>query len=245
MREYEGIFGDQKILPNLYMVARLDGRGFSKFTKDMKKPFDEGFRDKMTETMKALFEQSGLNIIFAMTHSDEISLLIDKNETAFHRKQRKYNSLLSSLAGAKFSLLSNDIATFDCRLLAFPDTTCIDEYFLWRTRDSLRNCISGYAYWRLRQDGESKSRATSILKEKNYKEQAALLQQRFNIRVSELPNWQKRGVGAYIQQYVKVGYNPITQNGVQTTRRRVCVDYNVPERIAVLPFISEQLGSDK
>lgn len=241
MREYEDVFGNQRLMPNVYMVARLDGRGFSKFTKDMKKPFDESFRDNMVNTMRALIERSGFNIIFATTHSDEISLLLDKNETSFNRKQRKYNTLLSSLAGSQFSLLCGDVATFDCRIIPLPDSASIDEYFLWRTRDSLRNCISGYAYWKLREDGESKGSATSTLKKKSYSEQAALLQQRFDIRVDKLPNWQKRGVGAYMEQYVKMGHNPITQDGVQAIRRRICVDYDVPQRIAVLPFVSERL----
>ena len=38
---------------NAYIIARLDGRGFSKLTKaHFKKPFDEQFHKLMVETMR-------------------------------------------------------------------------------------------------------------------------------------------------------------------------------------------------
>ena len=60
MRIYEQSL-DQNILPDMYMVARLDGRGFTKFTKKagFKKPFDEGFRNLMNDTVKYLMTESG------------------------------------------------------------------------------------------------------------------------------------------------------------------------------------------
>ena len=56
MRVYEKSL-DQVILPDMYMVARLDGRGFTKLTKEVchfEAPFDERFRDMMVNTTKSL-----------------------------------------------------------------------------------------------------------------------------------------------------------------------------------------------
>lgn len=56
MRIYEQSV-DQSILPDLYMVARLDGRSFSRLTKEVcafETPFDVRFRDMMVNTVEAL-----------------------------------------------------------------------------------------------------------------------------------------------------------------------------------------------
>ena len=54
MRVYE-TSQDRCVLPSMYIVARIDGRSFTKLTKDIHKfkaPFDERFRDLMVESRK-------------------------------------------------------------------------------------------------------------------------------------------------------------------------------------------------
>ncbi len=44
---------DHCVLPGMFMVARIDGRGFTRLTKDVhdfEAPYDERFRDYMTST---------------------------------------------------------------------------------------------------------------------------------------------------------------------------------------------------
>ena len=44
---------DYTVLPGLYMVARIDGRNFTRLTKEVHKfeaPYDERFRNMMIET---------------------------------------------------------------------------------------------------------------------------------------------------------------------------------------------------
>jgi tRNA(His) 5'-end guanylyltransferase len=74
MRIYETAH-DLCVLPGIYMVARLDGRGFTRLTKEileLEVPFDVKFRDMMLETTKHLM-QCGFKIIYGYTESDEIS----------------------------------------------------------------------------------------------------------------------------------------------------------------------------
>lgn len=76
---------DQTIVPEMYMVARIDGRSFTKLTKvkcDFEAPFDVRFRDMMVETLKHLMD-CGFRVVYGYTQSDEISLLFHKDETAF------------------------------------------------------------------------------------------------------------------------------------------------------------------
>ena len=84
MRIYEQSI-DQHILPELYLVARLDGRSFSRLTKeicDFEAPFDVRFRDMMVNTVKQLMD-CGFRVVYGFTESDEISLLFHKEENTF------------------------------------------------------------------------------------------------------------------------------------------------------------------
>ncbi len=48
---------DYCVIPGVYIIARLDGRGFTRLTKKVCKfeiPFDEKFRDFLIETTKHL-----------------------------------------------------------------------------------------------------------------------------------------------------------------------------------------------
>ena len=68
---------DQVIPPQTYLVARLDGRNFTRLTKEVCKfeaPVDVRFRDMMVNTVKHLM-QCGFRVIYGYTESDEISLL--------------------------------------------------------------------------------------------------------------------------------------------------------------------------
>ena len=115
MRVYEQSL-DQFILPDMYIVTRLDGRSFTRLTKEICKfeaPFDIKFRDMMIETVKALM-QCGFRVIYGYTESDEISLLFHIDDNSFGRKVRKINTTLAGEASAAFSLLLGRAATFDC-----------------------------------------------------------------------------------------------------------------------------------
>ena len=69
MRAYEQSL-DMWVAPNMYIVVRLDGRSFTKLTKETCKfeaPFDERFRDLMVDTLKYLMENSGFQTVYGFT----------------------------------------------------------------------------------------------------------------------------------------------------------------------------------
>jgi hypothetical protein len=113
MRVFETA-NDRVVLPEIYIVARIDGRGFTRLTKEVHAfaaPFDEQFRDMMVATVAHLMD-CGFRIVYGYTQSDEISLLFHQGESTFSRKARKLNSILAGEASAKFSLLLGDLAAF-------------------------------------------------------------------------------------------------------------------------------------
>ena len=137
MRQYEQSL-DQIILPEMYMVARLDGRGFTRLTKEIcnfEAPFDVRFRDIMVDIVKHLMN-CGFRILYGFTESDEISLLFHPDETTFGRKVRKYNSILSGEASAAFSVSLGQVAALDCRMIPLPTVERVQDYFQWRQEDA-------------------------------------------------------------------------------------------------------------
>ena len=130
MRIYEQSL-DQYIVPDLYMVARLDGRNFTRLTREtccFEAPFDEQFRDLMLHTVRHLMS-CGFNIIYGYTQSDEISLLFARDERIFNRKIRKLNSVLAGEASAAFSLELGRPAVFDCRIAPLPNVERVCDTF--------------------------------------------------------------------------------------------------------------------
>ena len=228
MRVYEQSL-DQVILPDMYMVARLDGRGFTKLTKEVchfEAPLDEKFRDMMVNTTKSLMD-CGFRVAYAYTESDEISLLFEVNEEAFGRKVRKYNSTLAAQASAEFSLALGMPATFDCRMVPLPNTERVEDYFRWRQEDANRNALNSHCYWMLRKEGVSARKASSELKGKGVSYKNELLFSR-GINYDKLPMWQKRGVGMWMEEYEKAAVNPMNGEKITATRKRIHVEYDLP-----------------
>ncbi len=230
---------DYCVLPNIYMVARIDGRNFTRLTKDkhaFKAPYDERFRDYMTETTSHLM-QSGFRVIYGYTQSDEISLLFHREENGFGRKLRKLNSILAAEASAKFSLLLGDIGTFDCRISQLPTESLVVDYFRWRNEDAHRNALNAHNYWMLREKGETARSATETLHKFSVAEKNELLFSKGGINFNEVPDWQKRGIGLYWENYQKESFNPQKQESVTAERKRIKVDLNLPMKDAYSEFI--------
>lgn len=151
MKQYEGIEAMRILIPQLPICIRLDGRGFSKFTKGMDRPFDEKMQTMMFKTTLELVEET--NAVVGYTQSDEISLVLipKQNETPyFGGRVQKICSSLSAVASVKFNSLLPEyfptkvkkLPTFDCRVWNVPSKTEAANTILWREMDASKNSIS-------------------------------------------------------------------------------------------------------
>lgn len=168
MKSYESCY-DFRIPARTYVIIRLDGKGFSKYTKMFDKPFDDGLSNVMDVATIELCKY--LNPKFAYTQSDEISLMFTdieniESELIFDGKVQKLCSISASkvtsafnkmmltyLANFKFSpdelgkkILTGDFAeieaVFDARVFIIPDFREVSNYFIWRQQDCTRNSVS-------------------------------------------------------------------------------------------------------
>jgi tRNA(His) guanylyltransferase len=235
---------DLCVLPGLYMVARLDGRSFTRLTKEVHQfeaPFDARFHDLMLATADHLMTDCGFNIVYAYTQSDEISLLFALAENSFGRKLRKLISVLSGEASAKFSLLLGTVAMFDCRISQLPSVDLVIDFFRWRNEDAHRNALNAHGYWLLRKQGKSVSEATAAMKGLSVTQKNELLFQS-GVNFNDLPLWQKRGSGLYWEEYERPAENRVTGEKVIARRKRVRRDLELPMKDNYSAFLRSLLG---
>lgn len=233
MRVYETSH-DHRVLPGLHMVVRIDGRSFSTLTADterFERPYDEDFRDAMLEALVHLVTDSGFGVLFGYTQSDEMSLLLRRDEALFGRKLRKIVSVLAGEASAKFALALGTHAAFDARVSQLPDTQAVVDYFRWRQEDAHRNALNGHAYWLLRRQGLSEREATARLEGVSVSGRNQLLFEN-GIQFNEVPLWHRRGIGVRWGEVEHEARNPKTGKAVTCRRRRAIVDLELPMKTA-------------
>ena len=240
MKEYESCYGF-KIPARTYTIIRLDGKGFSKYTKMFEKPFDGILSNVMDVATVELCKM--LNPKFAYTQSDEISLIFTdieniESEMVYDGKVQKLCSISASKVTAAFNktmlrllatfkytpqelynrIVSGDLpeldAVFDSRVFIIPDFREVSNYFIWRQQDCTRNSVSMAA---------SANFSHKMLEGKSSEEKQEMLFQEKNINWNDyLPKY-KRGSVIKKQLIFVEG-----QDGEPVERRKWLPDYNTP-----------------
>ena len=152
MKSYEGLEAGRRFMKLLPIVCRIDGRNFSKFTRNLNRPFDERFQKCMIGTTKWLVEETGAQMGY--TQSDEISLVWyssnAEEQVFFDGRIQKMTSVLAAMATAKFSSLLveelpekvKSLPVFDCRVWVVPSLSEAANVFIWRELDAIKNSIA-------------------------------------------------------------------------------------------------------
>jgi len=140
---YEGVYS-LKLPFRMPVIIRLDGKSFSNWTRNLQKPFDDGFIKSMGGLANYLCQKIQTTQ-FAYAQSDEISLLLHNykrlnTEPFFGNEIQKMVSISASTASAFFTNFYGKIAVFDARAFVLPEAEVVN-YFVWRQRDAIRNSI--------------------------------------------------------------------------------------------------------
>jgi len=151
-----------------HTIIRIDGKAFHTYTRGLSRPFDDGFIEDMNTTAAYLCKNiQGAK--FAYVQSDEISILLtdyDKLTTDawFDNNIQKMASVSASMATRAFNearlkrlicdegphtvesvFIKMKWAEFDSRVFQIPEWTEVENYFIWRQQDCVRNSISSVA----------------------------------------------------------------------------------------------------
>ncbi len=159
IKSYESQETARKLIPGIPTYARIDGRSFSRFTRDMQRPYDERMMAAMTHATQYLVDKSGATIGY--TQSDEISLAWahtdHTQEFWFGGKMHKLTSVLASMVTIAFvqgviahfdnaAQLLDRAPHFDCRVFQVPNLDELANCLLWRNLDATKNAISQAAH---------------------------------------------------------------------------------------------------
>ena len=249
MKLYESFEAKRTLMPGLPIVARLDGKSFSKFTKGLSRPYDKRMSDLMIKTTKFLVEYANANCGY--TQSDEISLVWfsedPKTQPYFGGRIMKMVGELAAKASVFFNRelpnylpeKADQTPTFDCRVWNVPSLEEATNTFLWREWDATKNSISMAA-----QHYYSHQELNGI----NGKEKQELLFQK-GVNWNDYPTFFKRGT--YVQRQRKMIKFSATEleklptKHAARTNPDLEIERNVVETLSLPPleslFISERI----
>lgn len=158
MKGYYEDRNSQKLIRNIPVIIRLDGKAFHTFTRKFcKEVFDTDMSKAMSMTsLHLLGNIQGAK--FTYTQSDEISIFLTDYDTVktdawFDYKIQKICSVAASMASIVFNehFFNNkqrpsisELGLFDARCFNIPKEDVMN-YFIWRQRDAIRNSLNTYA----------------------------------------------------------------------------------------------------
>jgi tRNA(His) guanylyltransferase len=220
MKSLERVETSTRFDPTLPLYARIDGRGFSKFTKGMDRPYDARMSNAMIDATKILVEKTGA--LIGYVQSDEISLLwevADVTQLLFDGKKQKMVSVLAGLATAAFTqaMFTNNLEGyfsrmphFDARVFSLPTRTEATNAILWRVQDATKNAISMAAYSMF---------SHNSLQKKNSADKVALMKEA-GVDFNDYPGFFREGT--FVRR--------IVEQRVMTEVERLCIpEANRPE----------------
>ncbi|EJU01439.1 tRNAHis guanylyltransferase [Dacryopinax primogenitus] len=192
------------LLPSTYIVCRLDGRSFHKFTDvhGFLKPNDErglGLMDRAAEGVMTELR----DVVLAFGESDEFSFLLKKHTTLYNRRESKILSSILSILTAHYVFHWPDFfpetklqypPSFDARIVLYPGEQEVRDYFAWRQADTHINNLYNTTFWALVQQGDlTPTAAHAELSGTVSAQKHEILHGRFGVNYNNLPERYRKG----------------------------------------------------
>ena len=160
------------LLPNTFIVVRVDGRAFTDFcdAHKFKKPNDMRQIHLMNHAAKEVMA-SFTDITIAFGQSDECSFVFRKGTNVFNRREDKILSCVLSLFTSSYALNFVDYfsdlmipqedgtlkqvtrplrtPSFDGRIVLYPSLDDVKAYLSWRQVDTHINNLYNTTFWAL------------------------------------------------------------------------------------------------
>ncbi|GAB7364666.1 hypothetical protein MBLNU230_g5468t1 [Neophaeotheca triangularis] len=195
--------------PSNWIVIRIDGRGFSKFTTKhaFTKPNDIRALNLMNasavEVVKAFQD-----IVIAYGQSDEYSFVLSENTTLFERRAAKLATSVATMFTAEYCMqwsqyfpespLTRPFPNFDGRCVAYPKRSILRDYMNWRQADCHINNLYNTTFWNMvLRGGRSQTQAEFELKGTLSKDKNEILFSDFGINYNNEDEIFKKGTVVY------------------------------------------------
>ncbi|KAJ3995165.1 Thg1 C terminal domain-containing protein [Lentinula boryana] len=212
------------LLPSTFMVLRLDGHSFHRFSDQhgFVKPNDLRALQLMDHAAKSLMEEYK-DIGLAFGESDEYSFLLRKSTALYNRRQAKIVSTLTSLFTSSYVFhwpkYFPDVPlqyppSFDGRIVLYPSQREVRDYFAWRQADTHINNLYNTAFWALvQQGGQTTTEAHAILRGTVSKDKHEILFSNFEINYDKIdPRYRKGSVFVRVETTPEEPPNELSTN---------------------------------
>ncbi|KAJ2369477.1 tRNA-histidine guanylyltransferase 1-like [Coemansia sp. RSA 2607] len=147
------------LLPSTWLVVRVDGKGFTKFTTKhgFKKPNDIRALELMNRAAKVVMENMD-EIAISYGQSDEFSFVFSKDAKAYGRRASKLMTLLVSQFTSAYVFYWSEFfpdtklqypPAFDSRVVVYPSDKIMRDYLCWRQVDCHINNMYNTCFWTL------------------------------------------------------------------------------------------------
>ncbi|KAF0558818.1 tRNA-histidine guanylyltransferase 1 [Gigaspora margarita] len=143
---------NDSLLPNTWLVIRVDGRGFHKFSDKhgFVKPNDQKALELMNKCAENVMNDFR-DIVLAYGQSDEYSFVLKKECSLYDRRETKIVSTIVSLFTSNYVFNWNKYfpdkellypPSFDGRVVQYPDDNNLRDYLSWRQTDCKSSLFS-------------------------------------------------------------------------------------------------------
>ncbi|CAB4384233.1 unnamed protein product [Rhizophagus irregularis] len=199
---------DDSLIPNTWLVIRIDGRGFHKFSErhQFEKPNDRRALDLMNKCAETVMTEIH-DIILAYGQSDEYSFVLKKECDLYCRREAK---ILSTIYPP----------SFDGRIVQYPSDNNLRDYLSWRQADCHINNLYNTCFWALVHSGKTETEAENILRGTLSSDKNELLHSLFNINYNNIPEMYRKG-SVLVKQ--EIDFKTLNQKGVEVIRKKKIV----------------------
>lgn len=160
MKQFER---SNELLPNTFIMVRVDGRGFTSFcdVHSFEKPNDLRGIKLMGKAARTVMEDF-TEIVIAFGDSDEFSFVFKKSAKVFNRREDKILSCVLSKFSTSYvfywsryfpEVPLQKIPSFDARVVLYPSLDDIQNYLSWRQCDCHINNLYNTTFWALVKQG--------------------------------------------------------------------------------------------
>lgn len=150
---------EDKVLPNCWIVVRVDGRNFHKFSDkhEFVKPNDLRAINLMNKSAMTVMQEFK-DVLIAYGQSDEYSFVLRKDSTLYNRRGSKIMTYINSLFSSSYVYFWSHYfkevklkypPAFDSRIVLYPTDDNLKDYLSWRQADCHINNLYNTTFWNL------------------------------------------------------------------------------------------------
>ena len=233
---------EDKLLPNCWMVVRIDGKAFHRFsdTHGFNKPNDVNALNLMNACAEHVMKEF-TDVVISYGQSDEYSFVFRRQTDLYGRRSAKIATNVVSLFASTYVFKWRQFfpatelkypPSFDARAVLYPTNDNLRDYLSWRQVDCHINNLYNTVFWTLVQRGKlSNNEAQLRLKGTVSGDKNEILFSEFDINYNNEPEQFRKGT-TIIKKKIEI---PTEDLGSAEIDHETSLIYDPPPQVTARP----------